>query len=691
MFSIKAKHLSIISGLAVWSGAFLLFQVQPLMGKFLLPWFGGTPEVWTTCLLFFQLLLLAGYLYAHVSGTYLPLSGQLILHSLLCLAAMVLVHVAPRASLKPEGQSYAAVQIVLILSASIGVAYFVLASTGPLLQRWLSQIYHRHSPYWLYAVSNAASLLALLSYPFLVEPNLTRQMQARIWSVGLGIYTLFSIGTIVFIWRLSRVLVKNVASKKPVHEGSDKPSLQTMLTWLLLSAVGVTLLMAITNIICQDIAAVPFLWILPLSLYLLTFVFCFRGEKGYARQIFLVLFFFLLLATGFVWMKNLYLSASLQICVYVSMLFAACMLCHGELYRMRPPSRYLTSFYLMIATGGAAGGLFVVVLAPLLFNSYMELHFGLLACCAVALLTDQKFIRKKSRRARMAWLGVLVAVGIAFFLAENHINLVSGRPVISHRNFFGVLRVFETDADDPSQDAYVFQYGNIIHGMQFRLPQRKSIPTTYYGRNSGVALALKALQEQKEHLRIGVVGLGVGTLAAYAREEDYLRFYEINDAVYQLAQERFTYLEDCPAPIDVVIGDARLSLEQETTQQFDILALDAFSNDAIPVHLMTQEAFQVYRSHLKPGGILAFHVSNQHLNLESVVIQTARALNMEYVWTKSVKNESEHTFESDWILLTDNKKILKNKWIQPAIYSREEILEIRPWTDDFANLFQILK
>ena len=690
MYSMKARHLPIISGLTIFSGAFLLFQVQPLMGKFLLPWFGGMPEVWTICLLFFQLLLLAGYLYAHLSGVYLSLRRQLVLHSLLCLAALVLVRVVPRARLKPEEQFYATAQILLILSASIGVAYFVLASTGPLLQRWLSRTYHRHSPYWLYAVSNGASLCALLSYPFLVEPNLTRQVQARVWTVGLGFFTFFSIGTAVFVWRLGELSVQKDTSKNS-PEGAVKPSFPTLLTWLLLSAVGAILLMAVTNILCQDLAAVPFLWVVPLSVYLLTFVLCFRGERDYARQVFLALFFILLPATGLVWMKTFYFTASLQVCVYVLMLFVACMVCHGELYRMRPGSRHLTGFYLMIAAGGAAGGIFVVVLAPLLFNSYIELHLGLLACCAVVLLTDRNFMQKKSRWGQMAWLGVLMSAGIVFFLTEGRINAILGRPVTSYRNFFGVLRILEIDENDPERHAYVFQHGNIIHGLQFSSPQHRSTPTAYYGRTSGVGLAMRTLQEQKEHLRIGVVGLGVGTLAAYAREGDYVCFYEINDAVYQLAQSRFTYLNDCPAQTDVIIGDARLSLERQPPQQFDIVVLDAFSSDAIPIHLMTEEAFQVYLKHLHPGGVLAFHASNKHLDLESVVIQTAGILNMEYVWIKDLKDEMEHRFDSDWILLTNNKSFLKHERIQSAVFSHGRILEIRPWTDDFANLFHILK
>ncbi len=673
---------------AVFLGAFLLFQVQPLIGKYILPWFGGSPEVWTTCMLFFQVFLLGGYAYAHFIARYLKPRTQAIVHVVFIVAALAMLPIIPSAGWKPQGADLPTLRILLLLSACIGLPYFVLSATGPLMQNWFHRTNPAASPYRLYSLSNAGSLLALISYPFIIEPAFSRATQANIWSWSLGAFAVFAGVCAMRLWKSKSIDVPSKSRQTNLSE--QPPKLGTRLLWLALPAGASVELLAVTNKICQDVAVIPFLWILPLCIYLLSFIICFHHERWYVRPVFLGLFILSIITVALVRAWNVDLSVIQQIIMYSAVLFACCMVCHGELYRLRPAPHRLTGYYLMIATGGAIGGVFVAVIAPLVFNTYLELHLGLLACCLFVLLADEKSVLRRGSR-RWVWTGLIVAVGVAAIFAEGHRGDANKIAVSNTRNFFGVLTVWENDRNDPTKHRFVLQHGTTFHGLQFVAGTKRHKPTAYYGPTGGGGLALRFFQRQ-ENRHIGVVGLGVGTIAAYGKKGDRIRFYEINPDVEHVARTRFSYLNDCQADVDVIMGDARLSMEAEPAQNFDLLILDAFSSDAVPVHLLTVEAFEIFLRHLKSDGVIAMHVSTVHLDLQSVIWKMARHLNLKTAWIQNDENEAEGIFASDWIILTRDGSFINQKVIQAAATApRSDFDRIDLWTDEHINLFQILK
>lgn len=675
---------------AVFLGAFLLFQVQPLIGKYILPWFGGSPEVWTTCMLFFQVFLLGGYAYAHFIVRYLSPRTQAVVHVAVIIAALAVLPIIPAAAWKPQGADYPTLRILLLLSACIGLPYFVLSATGPLMQGWFNRTNPSASPYRLYSLSNAGSLLALVSYPFIVEPALSRATQANVWSWSLGAFAVFAGVCAVWLWKHHQPQKLPTGEKDACRNAQVKTSWGIRLLWLALPAGASVELLAVTNKICQDVAVIPFLWILPLCLYLLSFIICFHHERWYVRPVFLGIFIVSIVAVVLVRTQSVELPVIQQIAMYSAVLFACCMVCHGELYRLRPDPKHLTGYYLMIAAGGAIGGVFVAVIAPLLFNTYLELHLGLLACCLFVLLADKKSMLRQGSR-RWVWIGLIVLVGVAAIFAEGHRGNSNKIAVSNSRNFFGVLTVWENDRSDPAMHRYVLQHGTTFHGLQFVDPQKHSQPVAYFGKNSGAGLAIRFFRRQ-ENRHIGVVGLGVGTIAAYGKKGDRIRFYEINPAVDRIARTRFSYIADCPARVDVIMGDARLSMEAEAPQKFDLLILDAFSSDAVPVHLLTVEAFEIFLKHLKPDGVIAMHVSTVHLDLQSVIWKMAKHLNLKTAWIKNDENDAEGIFASDWILLTRDESFINQEAVRTAATQpRRDFDRIDLWTDDHINLFQILK
>ncbi len=777
------------------------------------------------------MVLLAGYAYAHLSSRRLKPRAQAVAHLVLLGAALALLPIVPGDSWKPRGGANPALHILLLLSATLGLPYFLLASTSPLLQQWFTRTHPGRSPYRLYALSNAGSLLALASYPFYFETHFTRHAQALLWGWGLLAYAVGCAFCARQLWGLADAevgglnpaapdfrrpwclcgnLCRNLCRFAPIldkgsDKGSDKgrdkgrespsksgaagvspealvprPSSLVPLLWLLLPACASVLLLATTNKMCQDVAVIPFLWVVPLALYLLSFIICFENPRWYARFPFTLA---LIAGLGGIWWALAHgteFSVVKQVGVYSGALFACCMVCHGELYRLRPPASGLTGYYLMIAAGGALGGVFVAVAAPVLFNGYYELQCGALLCgllfliacardrapaevavparkflprlvrflaspfgpdawpwtacvlpllaffwldkviahaasrswdvpkgasivmrvclwAALALLTGSWLIRRKFRAFRYwhflacLWLGV-GWVGLAAAL------WTCGRGsradvVYTSRDFYGVLTVFEHSKNNPDLHHFLLLHGRITHGLQFADPERAAWPTTYYGRESGIGLAIQALPPLGR--RLGLVGLGTGTLTTYGRAGDCLRIYEINPGVQRLANSWFKYLGRCPAAVEILPGDARLSMEREPPQQYDLLALDAFSSDAIPVHLLTREAFQLYERHLKPNGVLAVHISNHYLNLEPVVANLARAFH--YKAALIDYDETDPTwwlYSSTWMLLTRNERILKWPGIAEHAYPLEDKNKkpkVPLWTDNFASLFQILR
>ncbi|HOQ05410.1 MAG TPA: fused MFS/spermidine synthase [Anaerohalosphaeraceae bacterium] len=682
----KRPFFVLLFAFGVFAGAFLLFQVQPLFGRFLTPWFGGTPEVWTACMLFFQLLLLAGYAYAHALGR-LPARLQALVHLLLLITAAVLAfRIIPPAHLKPTPETNPIIQILWICFVCIGLPYFLLSSTGPLLQSWICRIEPGFIPYRLYALSNIGSLLALISYPFVFEPVFSRQQQAILWSF---LFLFYATSCII----CALILFLNApSSQNPSPKNRDTVSLSfsNYLLWLSLPAVASTLLLAVTEKITQDIAVVPFLWILPLSIYLLSFIICFDSPRWYKRPLFLSLFILSILGIIIARIiEEKRPNITLIIGLYSFLLFCCCMVCHGELYALRPHPRYLTAYYLLIAAGGALGGIFVSILAPLLFKTYVELHLAVLLAVILVVLTDRRYIQGRQRK--IAYIAALAVVGLAGIFLIGRRTTQNQRAIDHARNFFGVLTVWEDDWDNPLLHKRLLQHGTTFHGLQFQHPDKRHLPTAYYGFNSGIGLLIRS-NPQHPPRRIGVIGLGVGTIAFYGRKGDVIRFYEINPAVERLARKYFTYLSDSQADIQIVLGDGRLSLERESPQNFDILVLDAFSSDAVPVHLLTSQAMEIYLKHLKPDGVLAFHLSSVHLDLIQVVRKLSEHFRLHCLWLETYPDEQFGALSSDWLVLSPSKEPLENPLLQSAASPLPESAgSIDLWTDDHIRLLQILK
>lgn len=676
----------------IFLSAFLLFQVQPVIARIILPWFGGSAAVWTTCMLFFQCVLVLGYLYAHWITSRLPPRAQALLHGALVMASAIVLPVTPDASWKLAGGENPVPRILGLLSASVGLPYLVLSTTGPLLQAWYVRSREGAVPYRLFALSNLGSMLALLSYPALVEPTLATRTQALAWSGGyIAFAALCLVTAFVSLHAVRRPQPAVVPAPNPRGDETSAPGLLTHVIWLSLAACASTLLLAVTNYMCQDVAAIPFLWILPLSLYLLTFILCFDAEGWYRRNVYLVL-----LGASLIGMAVLANPTGDRpgmkylVPLLAAGFFCACMFCHGELARLKPNPRYLTSFYLMISLGGALGGLFVGIAAPEFFPAYLEFPAAL-ACCAI--LAAVVLHRDEGVRERWAWRQhpsptlVILAAAVITVCAFDVLLMLRGAQ-FTGRNFYGALRV-QQEGDEAAGDAYrTLLNGVINHGGQWQSPKLRGSPTSYYFKDTGVGQALN-LRAQNGPRRVGIIGLGTGTLNAYAKPGDTFRIYEINPLVVEIAKHYFTYLGDSRATTEIVLGDARQSLERERPQNFDVLAVDAFSSDSIPVHLLTREAFRLYFLHLKPDGLLAVHITNRYLNLIPVVDLAARDLHKAATRVETESSEG-HCYGTTWIVLANDARELENL---PKHNGRplQQQAGLRMWTDDYSNLFQILK
>jgi hypothetical protein len=676
-----------------------LFQVQPLIAKIILPWFGGAAAVWTISLLFFQAVLLLGYLYAHLLTKISHPATQAVIHTTILAVSVLVLPILPKSSWKPSGFGDPSLHILLLLAVTVGLPYFLLASTSPLLQAWYSQSREGASIYRFYALSNIGSILALLSYPILVEPRLSNALQARSWSFAyVGVAILCAM--IGFMPRAASIHRAEIEVVPP-------PSGSMQLLWVALPACASALLLSITSHISQNIAAVPFIWIVPLSIYLVSFILCFDGRGWYRRYFFLRVLGLALASMAYALSPAFEgFPFKFQIVLFCVALFACCMFCHGELVRLKPHVLHLTRFYLMISLGGALGAVFVALLAPHLFNWYYEFEIALGACGVLVPVVNHRDPESPFYKARWqpAWLvvvGLVIALIASLSFTAREQSLTAKLIV---RNFYGVLRVVDAigpnvvlvsgNAEQPLDGDLRYRTlknGTIDHGLQFLAPNRRRLPTTYYGPGSGVGVALLAAME-KGPLRVGVIGLGAGTLAAYGRAGDRYTFYEINPLDVQIAHQQFTFLRDSGATIDIVPGDARLSLENEFSQHFDVLVVDAFSGDSIPVHLLTREAFELYFRQLKPEGVLAVHTSNQFLDLTSVVSAAAAALNSEAVIVNfNVGDNHSGTFPASWILVGSQGSFIAKEQIEKAGKILSPPRANRLWTDEYSSLFRILK
>jgi hypothetical protein len=670
----------------VFLSAFLLFQIQPMIAKIILPWFGGSAAVWITAMLFFQLMLLGGYLYAHWLVRSLKLKTQAALHATLLLASLAFLPVWPAAAWRPTGAEEPILRILGLLALSVGLPYFLLATTSPLIQAWYSARHRQALPYRLFALSNLASLLGLLAYPFLLEPHITLRQQSVGWS---GAYAAF----IVCCLAASLASLRGPAPEPPgtaalpetarapglEASAAAPPPLREQLICLLLACCASTLMLAVTNHLTQNVASIPFLWILPLSLYLLSFVLTFDLERLYHRTVFLWLLSGALAVMSYAltyWTSRQNLR--LVIFVFCAGLLVSCIFCHGEVVKRKPAPRYLTSFYLMLSAGGALGGLLVGGVAPLALPGYFELPMALIACAILMLLTAK--LRTRRYTAAVCVLAALATI----YLDSQYLLVYSRSARQMARNFYGSLRVLTYQGGTRDENR-VLVNGAVIHGKQFTDPARSREHVSYYSAGSGVGLALRSLGQAP--LRVGVIGLGAGSLASFAEPGDLYRFYEINPLVETMARSEFSYLSQCPGKLEIVTGDGRLALEGEQPQRYDLLAVDAFSGDAIPVHLITAQALRLYFKHLAPGGLLALHITNSHLDLEPVVERLARDFGKQALVV--VDREGDGREISRWALLSSEP--IQAPLITKAALRLASRPELRLWTDDYNNLFQILK
>lgn len=828
----------LVYAITIFISAFLLFQVQPMIAKIILPWFGGGAAVWSTCMMFFQIVLLLGYLYSHATTRYMKPKAQAILHSTLLVISLglliILIQLPGSSGWKPIDEKTPLLRILILLGATIGLPYLMLSTTGPLVQAWYVRATSGAVPYRLFALSNFGSFLALLSFPFIVEPLLASREQVYTWAGG---FALFAMLTIYTGWRTLKVSGDDDQARQQATEEKLAPiPWASQGLWIALSATASVMLLAITSQLTQNVAPIPFLWVLPLSIYLLTFILCFESSRYYKREIFLPL---LALALGLaaVLLMEENRAGFWPIYAWAAILFVCCMVCHGELALQKPNPRQLTLFFLMVSVGGAIGGSFVAILAPLVFDSYWELPISLAVCAslaawiywkqempkadylpngwrswmagavgtafvgllffyrheaddvwtrqsplvgplgiAFALLVLLVLVREMGMLTmlRLDWIamgfgavcmillvrdigmrfGMLLPpviadagneeLGFGFLAALAAMAALAGLLTITGselglsskrlgalfallavvlcghllkyqlanlrkfdstdsyrlvtRNFYGVLKVRDEAATKGTPADRVLVHGTINHGVQLLDDSRRREITSYYNPMSGFGRIMR-IEQRKGPLKVGITGLGAGVTAGFCRAGDTFRFYELNPLVLSIAQTWFTFLKDCPGDMQVYLGDGRLNLERQQSQQFDVLAMDAFSSDSVPVHLLTREVFGLYKGHLKPDGVLAINVSNRYLNLVPIVTGNANANGMTCALVEDEGKGQEFYASTSWMLCSRDAKIFDDPLFNtedPTTHEKEtsrpkEDPKIRPWTDDYSNLFQILK
>ncbi len=706
----------LLYGSTILLSAFLLFMVQPIIARMILPWFGGTSAVWTTCMLFFQGALLLGYLYVDWGVRKLSAQRHTQIHIGLLLLSVLLLPILPGDRWKPDGSGIPTLQILVLLAVCVGLPYFLLSTTSPLLQSWYVRSKHDALPYRLFALSNFGSLVALLGYPLLVEPRMSAWMQGISWSVLYSAFVVLCVVTAVLSLRahhargetapLDADIAKSTKDTEDAKETKASEKAEEPLVaptwglkglWLTYAAIPSALLLAVTGHLTHDVATVPFLWILPLALYLLTFILCFDADGWYRRGIFFPLL--VLSLAGTAWMLNkgtLAFSLVWAVAAYSASFFVLCMVCHGEMVHSKPHPRFLTTFYLMLSVGGAVGGLFVAVISPLLFSDYYEFPILLVVCAIVAVIS---LLRDPASRFFKAWRHpVIVAMnlGVVVLCVWSVIKVRKSweGKLLVQRNFYGVVRVADhTSKKDPEQNYRTLYHGVIRHGEQWLDPKRHREIVTFYCPNTGVGRAIQHHMKQKKAIKVGVLGLGVGTLAGYARAGDTHRFYEINPDVIALAEQKFYYLSSARkagAQVQTVLGDARLSMEREPKQQYDVLAVDCFSSDAIPVHLLTKEAVALYFSHLQKGGILALHISNRFLELEPVVRRIAEALGKAHYQIETDDDDEDICFGTTWVLLAKDPAVFQQEAFKGSGNPISSKKKASLWTDSYSSLFEVL-
>ncbi len=697
------SHLRVLFAAAVFLAAFLLFMVEPIAAKQLLPILGGSASVWITCLVFFQTALLVGYLYAH----WLARRPQPLLHvALLVVASAAAVLWAARPLPATGAASHPIATVFLALSLSIGLPFLVLAATSPLMQVWWSRAETSGIPYRLYALSNLASLLALAAYPSVVEPYFTLRSQRFAWCCGFALFAILTL----WLMRSTRITAASANSSAASASSAGLPAgcsadlqvrvpqdnaqpatLRDKLLWVLLPMGAAMQLCAITAYLTANVAAIPLLWVLPLGVYLLTLILAFQFR---ARIPWGIIARFLVVLLGglayFLTQTDHSLPLWLSLLFFLLELFFACYFCHSAAYALRPQrDSEATLFYFLFAAGGALGSFLIGMAAPLLYSLNLDLPISFLVTALLALAVNWQ----SNWSQRMVWIVATAAmVALTFMVRRAYLDDTT----VTVRNFYAALRVKQDLFSYPGTTVRTLLNGSIQHGTQiFGTDELRHTPTTYYAADSGVGYALRFCCLRPDgSLRprnIGVIGLGAGTIAAYGQPGDHIRYYEINPAVEPIARNVFTYIRESGAQVEVVPGDARTSLEHQPPQNFDVLVVDAFTGDAIPLHLLTTQALALYRRNLAPGGIIAFHISNQHVNLGPPIALVAQSERMQAKLVSSTADQEPGEFSASWVLVTENDAFLD----QPIVAAHAKPIRPKPglrvWTDDYSALLPVLR
>jgi spermidine synthase len=683
----------------VFISAFLLFQVQPIMAKLILPLFGGGAAVWTSCLLFFQTFLLIGYLYAHALTKLRIMRAQVMVHGILLLGSLLVLPVGMSGRDGQISSSSPLLDIIMLLATTVGLPYLLLSSTGPLVQRWLTYAEQGKLPYRLYSLSNIGSLLALTTYPFLIEPSFAMDSQTLIWSIGYALFVAAygALGVVML------KLPKDVVAKSQVNDDTSVAGYKIdSLLWILLSAVGVILLVSTTNAMTQNIPPMPFLWILPLCIYLLSFIIAFNGARWYVRWYWLVLFTISSFAAVLMFFIGSQFDILSMIGMYSLILLSACMICHGELARIKPPAQKLTLFYLYISLGGALGSLFVSFVATELFVQFLEFPIAIFAVFVLFMVCLKRYPAKSETRPMTQLFGLTqqailkgasaISLLLVFLMFYTLNGLYDQYNVDSSRNFYGILAVKDVEVNGKRERRLID--GTTSHGTQSLEANEAMVPLSYYRANTGGALVLQNLSPAKP-MNVGFIGLGAGALAAYGRKGDNYHFYELNPDVEAMAREHFSFLGQSKANVSVTLGDGRINLahamKEGGSKQFQALVVDAFSGDSIPNHLLTTEAFELYWQHLADDGVLAIHISNTHLELTPLVRGLAEQSNTRALYFKHQAAQDE-SHSAQWVLISNNERFMDNpivkKFVTQWPLSADKNLV---WTDNYSNLLSVLK
>ncbi len=729
----------IVYGITIFTGAALLFVVQPMVGRMVLPLLGGSPAVWNTAMVFYQAVLLAGYAYAHFTTRWLGVRRQTALHAVMLVLPLLLMPVAIPHGWVPPTTHNPIPWLLAVLAVTVGAPFFVVSATSPLLQRWFSVSGHRDAadPYFLYAASNCGSLLALVGYPTLIEPHLRLSQQSQWWTVGYEL--LAGLTAVCGLWITRKVRVSNVMTLSSAEASGraspEKLTARQRWRWVVLAFVPCSLMLSVTTYITSEVAPIPLLWVIPLGIYLLAFVLVFARRRVLPRRWLACALPVAVAAVVATLIARVVHPIGLLIGLHLACLFIVSMVCLGELADDRPSTAHLTEFYLWLSAGGVLGGIFNAVLAPVIFSTVAEYPLTLVLACA---LMPNWTTTTVARRARVFDFALPLIIGL---FAANLLEALRGettwsvsvtttvmygvptglcllfvrrplrfalalagvlaacawvpgymdRTLLVERNFFGIHRI----SLDPLGHYHWLTHGNTIHGIQHVDRRQRDEPLSYFTKSGPFGQAFAALNDSLKK-RVGVIGLGAGSLAGYGRRGEQWTFYEIDPAVEEIARDPryFTFLHDCPANVEVVMGDARLSLQRAPDGQYGVLVLDAYTSDSIPLHLITREALALYLRKLAPDGALIFHISNRHLRLERVLGVLAQNASLTCV----IQNESgggegellaTGKISSKWVVMARRPETLALLTRDPRWQRPPPHLQSRLWTDDYASVFSV--